>query len=168
MRRLTDDPAHDEGPIWSPDGTKIAFASERDGQEEVYVMDADGGNERRVTNDPARDESPDWQPVPFDLRGHKRCGDISLAAGGASSVVAHALSCTKARSLARRWTRAAAAHPSPPPTRLHGMTCRTARAAFDMRVVRCRPPRPRRADAAFVWRSAPHTRAAALDPPARR
>ena len=83
VRRLTDDPAHDEGPIWSPDGTKIAFASERDGQEEVYVMDADGGNERRVTNDPARDESPDWQPVPFDLRGHKRCGDISLAVGGA-------------------------------------------------------------------------------------
>ena len=42
VRRLTDSPGLDEGPELSPDGTKIAFSSARDGQQEIYVMDADG------------------------------------------------------------------------------------------------------------------------------
>jgi Tol biopolymer transport system component len=41
LRRLTDDLAEDAGPAWSPDGTKAAFASDRDGNFEIYV------NERR-------------------------------------------------------------------------------------------------------------------------
>ena len=48
-------------------------------------MDADGSNPRRLTDNPARDESPDWQALPFDARGHRACGDDSLASGGASS-----------------------------------------------------------------------------------
>ena len=42
--------------------TKIAFASSRDGNLEIYVMDGDGGNQRRVTVNPARDEDPAWSP----------------------------------------------------------------------------------------------------------
>ena len=42
--------------------TKIAFASARDGNLDIYVMDGDGGNQRRVTVNPARDESPAWSP----------------------------------------------------------------------------------------------------------
>ena len=34
--------AADVPPLWSPDGTKIAFASDRDGNHEIYTMDADG------------------------------------------------------------------------------------------------------------------------------
>jgi Tol biopolymer transport system component len=34
LERLTDDPADDRDPVWSPDGTKIAFASNREGQDE--------------------------------------------------------------------------------------------------------------------------------------
>ena len=34
--------------------------SNRDGNFEVYAMDADGGNQTRLTNNPARDELPSW------------------------------------------------------------------------------------------------------------
>jgi len=37
--RLTNNDAEDEYPSWSPDGTKIAFTSDRDGNYEIYVMD---------------------------------------------------------------------------------------------------------------------------------
>ncbi len=47
--RLTSDPAVDTNPIWSPDGSKIAFASMRDGGQNIYVMGANGGTPRRVT-----------------------------------------------------------------------------------------------------------------------
>ena len=42
--------------------TKIAFASARDGNLEIYVMDGDGSNQRRVTVNPARDWRPAWSP----------------------------------------------------------------------------------------------------------
>ena len=42
--------------------TKIAFTSTRDGNEEIYVMDGDGRNQRRVTVNPARDWLPTWSP----------------------------------------------------------------------------------------------------------
>jgi dipeptidyl aminopeptidase/acylaminoacyl peptidase len=61
-RRLTNNPAKDIGPTWSPDGTKIAFISDRDraGDFEIYVMNADGTGVRRLTNDPAADLGPAW------------------------------------------------------------------------------------------------------------
>ena len=67
-------------------------------------MDADGSNPRRLTDNPARDESPDWQALPFDGRGHRACGDDSLASGGASSVLAMRVPCHVARRIARRWS----------------------------------------------------------------
>ena len=60
--RLTDNPAYDSGPSWSPDGTKIAFDTDRDGNREVYVMNADGTNLINITNHPASDHHPDWSP----------------------------------------------------------------------------------------------------------
>ena len=60
--RLTNNPASDAQPAWSPDGTKIAFNSDRDGNFEVYVMDADGSNQTRLTNNPADDGGPAWSP----------------------------------------------------------------------------------------------------------
>lgn len=59
--RLTDDPADDTTPVWSPDGSKIAFLSNRRSNGfELYLMDADGGNQR-----PLRDEAP---IVPFNFQ----------------------------------------------------------------------------------------------------
>ncbi|MCH8874415.1 PD40 domain-containing protein, partial [candidate division KSB1 bacterium] len=45
LLRLTNDPATDVGPAWSPDGTKIVFVRDLD----IYVMDADGSNVKRLT-----------------------------------------------------------------------------------------------------------------------
>ena len=50
------------GPVWSPDGTRLAFWSLRDGNAEIYTMNADGSGVRRLTNDLARDAGPAWSP----------------------------------------------------------------------------------------------------------
>ncbi len=60
--RLTNDPASDTFAVWAPDGTKVAFASNRDGKLGIYVMDADGGNVRRLTYNSADNFAPSWSP----------------------------------------------------------------------------------------------------------
>jgi predicted Ser/Thr protein kinase len=62
VRQLTDDPADDVRPDWSPDGRQIAFQSDRDGNNEIYVMNADGSDVVRLTDDPANDWKPMWSP----------------------------------------------------------------------------------------------------------
>ena len=59
---LTNHPAHDGDPDWSPDGSKIAFESWRDGNGDIYVMDADGKNPIRLTDGPGAKRHPDWSP----------------------------------------------------------------------------------------------------------
>ena len=49
-------------PAWSPDGQEIAFQSNRNGNAEIYVMDAHGSILRRLTFDSKFDEAPDWSP----------------------------------------------------------------------------------------------------------
>jgi Tol biopolymer transport system component len=49
-------------PDWSPDGSRIAFVSNRDGNNEIYVMDADGSDARRLTTNAAWDNHPSWSP----------------------------------------------------------------------------------------------------------
>lgn len=58
--RLTDSPGDDRAPVYSPDGSQILFDSTRDGNTEIYVMDADGGNQRRLTDDPSEDWGATW------------------------------------------------------------------------------------------------------------
>ena len=61
--QLTDGRVHDGQPAWSPDGSRIAFTSDRaDGNVDVWVMDADGGRPRRLTTSPGIDLGPAWSP----------------------------------------------------------------------------------------------------------
>ena len=46
----------------TPDGARIVFSSGRDGNYEIYVMNADGSNQTRLTNDQNYDYSPSWSP----------------------------------------------------------------------------------------------------------
>ena len=60
---LSNHPVHDREPHWSPDGTKIAFVSDRnDDADQIYVMDSDGKNQTRLTDGPRRKLQPDWSP----------------------------------------------------------------------------------------------------------
>jgi Tol biopolymer transport system component len=61
--RLTSDAAEDAQAAWSPDGTKIAFVSTRNGNSEIYVMNAsDGQGLVNLTNNVATDWGPSWSP----------------------------------------------------------------------------------------------------------
>ena len=62
LERLTTDPATDFDPTWSPDGSQIAFRSQRDGNDEIYIMNSDGTCQVNLTNDPADDWSPAFSP----------------------------------------------------------------------------------------------------------
>jgi plastocyanin len=62
VTRLTDNDARDENPALSPDGSKIAFTSHRDGNDEIYVMDVSGANQTRLTTDAGSDGRPAWSP----------------------------------------------------------------------------------------------------------
>ena len=61
--RLTHHRSRDENPDWSPDGTRIAFYSERVGNAEIYVIGADGRHLVRVTHDPRYVMYPRWRPT---------------------------------------------------------------------------------------------------------
>jgi TolB protein len=61
---LTDDAHLDSAPAWSPDGTRIAWESRRDGggDREIFVMDADGTDVMQLTDNAVHDEGPAWSP----------------------------------------------------------------------------------------------------------
>ena len=67
--RLTNNPASDLQPTFSPDGQKIAFSSSRAGSPEIFVMNADGTSPANLTNDDGADRNPDWQRLDPDTDG---------------------------------------------------------------------------------------------------
>lgn len=62
IRRLTYEPGYDLGPVWSPDGRRIAFVSTRSGNEDIYLMDANGDILRQLTDSPYPDTWISWRP----------------------------------------------------------------------------------------------------------
>lgn len=57
-RQITSNPAYDKAPVWSPDGSKLAFASDRDGAFNVYVTSREGGSAKRITYSNSRAQIP--------------------------------------------------------------------------------------------------------------
>lgn len=60
--RLTRTETNETSPVWSPDGRRIAFVSDRNRNREIYVMNADGNDHVNLTNDPSEDWTPSWSP----------------------------------------------------------------------------------------------------------
>ena len=62
VQTLLGGPATYQSPTFSPDGSRIAFSSNRDGQFAIYVMNRDGTGVARVTGPGTYDDSPSWSP----------------------------------------------------------------------------------------------------------
>ncbi len=62
LTKLTPDTTSASDPAFSPDGARLAFVSQRDGNPEIYVMNADGTGATRITNDPQADGRPSFTP----------------------------------------------------------------------------------------------------------
>jgi Tol biopolymer transport system component len=92
LRTVMDDPAVASEPAFSPDGSRIAFTSTRDGQSEVYVMDADGSSVSRLTNSPAVDGdacfTADGQAVVYHSQrtGHRQIFLQSITSSDATQL----------------------------------------------------------------------------------
>ena len=67
LKRLTDNARGDYAPAWSPDGSKIAFLSERDGAGGVYLMDADGSNVKKLATTISNLSAWSGMNVPFSV-----------------------------------------------------------------------------------------------------
>jgi len=60
--QLTKKAGNNESPTWSPDGSLIAFGSTRSGASRIYVMNANGANQRRLLVLEGEQTNPSWSP----------------------------------------------------------------------------------------------------------
>lgn len=95
----------DGSPAWSPDGTRLAFYSERDGNAEIYVMSARGAGVTRLTRTSADEGYPAWSPdgrtITFDS---DRDGNFDVFAMDADGSNVRPLTRHKARDVSATWS----------------------------------------------------------------
>ncbi|HSS45670.1 MAG TPA: protein kinase [Thermoanaerobaculia bacterium] len=82
LARITHDPGRSEWPSWSPDGSLLAYSSDRSGDFEIYVRRRDAGQDVNVTNHPGQDIqpafSPDGNSIAFISTRSSRTGLIKI------------------------------------------------------------------------------------------
>ena len=95
--RVTTSLADDFAPVFSPDGSRIAFTSDRGGNYDIYTIDLTGHDLRRITSNAAQDAFPSWSPDGRRLAfASKRTGDWEIfttnanGSGGLVQVTHHA------------------------------------------------------------------------------
>jgi TolB protein len=60
MKMLAGNNANNQQPAWSPDGKRIIFASNRNGNYELFVMNANGKKQHSLTDTKEDEIQPDW------------------------------------------------------------------------------------------------------------
>jgi hypothetical protein len=81
-RRLTDDPAADEQPVFAPDGWSLAFVSDRSGTRQIHVLDLASGRVRQITHRDDFAEHPAWSADGGTLAFHSGASVYLIGAGG--------------------------------------------------------------------------------------
>ncbi|MBK6304618.1 MAG: PD40 domain-containing protein [Gemmatimonadetes bacterium] len=88
-RPVTSGKTHDASPRWSPDGTRLAYTSDKGGSGQLYVRWNDTGESIALTNGAIPPAGPTWSPDGVDRlhavcpRGAVSCGDAAGAAARA-------------------------------------------------------------------------------------
>lgn len=89
-RNLSTSPSEDYHPTWSPDGARVAFTSERDGNAELYSAELLTGELRRLTFDASQDDrasySPDGDFIAFESTRGGRTGVFVMPPLGGSAI----------------------------------------------------------------------------------
>lgn len=82
-QRLTSGPAFDQLPRFSPNGRALAFVSDRDGADNLWLMDTDGSNPRQVTQEKEQlPTNPSWSPDGDYLVAKRHVTDTRSLGGG--------------------------------------------------------------------------------------
>jgi len=91
LLNLTNSPAADGDPSWSPDGRKMAFVSDREGPAVIFVMNADGSDKTRLTHNAEEEHDPIWSPdgtkIAFRRGGFFTRKLMVMNAGGGGEVM---------------------------------------------------------------------------------
>lgn len=119
---------HNFLPSFSPDGTRIAFSSNRDGNNEIYVMNIDGSNVRRLTNHRAIDTTPTWSPSSTHIAFvSERSGSPNIWRVDAQGLERPVKLTSETHVDRPTW--------SPPPLNQIAYTSRTGGAGFDIKIL---------------------------------
>lgn len=91
VRRITQDAAYENDPVWSPDGRRIAYASDAGGLMQLHVMDMDTGIARPVSGGDHASVAPAWSPDGGQLAFQREDGSthiLNLASGSVRRIAA--------------------------------------------------------------------------------